>query len=106
MGAINGWLIETRQLYRLLKDISQKLKPKPVPAAGLEGSRKKKKFFLKRGRAQKKYFGIHKLVTTTVKDNPIARFSFLSNHQTDLSGLFLHFQSNITSNLVFKKFIR
>ena len=42
----------------------------------------------------------------TVKDNPIARFPFLSNHQTDLSGLFLHFQSNITSNLVFKKFIR
>ena len=29
--------------------------------------------------------------TGTVKDNPIARFPFLSNHQTDLSGLFFTF---------------
>ena len=34
---------------------------------------------------------ISRYVNDTVKDNPIARFPFLSNHQTDLSGLFFTF---------------
>jgi len=42
----------------------------------------------------------------TVKDDQIASFPFLSNHQTDLSGSFLHLQRNIIINLVFEKFIR
>lgn len=36
--------------------MSQKLKPKPVPAAGLEGSRNKKKFFFEEGKDAEKVF--------------------------------------------------